>query len=392
MGFFYGFVFLIPNPRTPVPRTLLPVRTDALDFDLPDGLIATTPAEPRDSARLMVIHRETQTLEHRRVRDLPELGVVKSGDLMVVNRSRVLPAYLEGVRTKTDGKVTGLFLDTEPNGVWSLMIETRGKPEPGETITLGDELNLELLKRTAPGMWSAQPRNATGATLDQGRSFAALQRVGRPPLPPYIRKARKTLGLPELNEADVARYNTVYADDPGSVAAPTAGLHFTPELLTRLDQLEVRRAGVTLHVGVGTFMPVRADHLDDHDMHAERYHVPADTLTALHDTRQRGGRTLVVGTTAVRTLESLPHPLPDAVERPDGLAGETRLFIRPDAGFTFRHTDALLTNFHLPRSTLLAMVAALPGVGLENLLAWYREAIEHGYRFYSYGDAMLLCE
>ncbi len=383
-----------PNPHLFFPLTMPPVRTDALDFDLPEALIAITAAEPRDAARLMVVHRDTGTVEHRRVRDLPELGVLRAGDTMVVNRSAVLPAYFEGARQATGGRVTGLYLQTFPDGTWAVMLETRGKPQPGEAISLGETLELRLIERTGPGTWVAQPCDEKGRSLSPADSLAALQRVGRPPLPPYIRKARKTLGLDEFNEHDAVRYNTVFAEALGSIAAPTAGLHFTPELLQRLDALGVQRAGVTLHVGIGTFLPVRSETLDDHPMHTERFEVPAETLDLLKQTRQRGGRTLVVGTTAVRSLESvLPEVPPEEMETTGlcgGFFGATDLFIRPDTGFEFRYTDMLLTNFHLPRSTLLAMVAALPGVGLERLLGWYEAAIAEEYRFYSYGDAMLI--
>ncbi len=375
------------------------MRTDALDFDLPDRLIATAPAEPRDSARLMVCRRGHDAVSHHHVRDLPgladDLGILRRGDALVVNRSRVLPAYLEGMRSRTGGRITGLYLDGHASAddascAWSVMLEARGKLEPGETVALGDALMLKLMENESRGAWRVQPCDPHGEPLTLDAAMGMLQTVGRPPLPPYIRKARKALGLPELNADDPTRYNTVYADAPGSVAAPTAGLHFTPGLLERVAQRGVRQLAVTLHVGVGTFLPVRSDTLEGHVMHAERYHVDGETLAALRDVKQQGGRCLVVGTTAVRTLESLPPPEALAAHVEQGVAGDTDLFIRPDAGFVFRYTDALLTNFHLPRSTLLALVAALPGVGLERLLGWYRHAIEAGYRFYSYGDAMLV--
>ncbi|MEM8781285.1 MAG: S-adenosylmethionine:tRNA ribosyltransferase-isomerase [Planctomycetota bacterium] len=386
------------------------MRTEALDFELPERLIATSPAEPRDAARLMVIDRAAGTLEHRRVRDLPALvegggadkAHFRAGDLMIVNRSRVLPAYWEGRRAATGGRVTGLYLNgnDEDGGRarWSVMLETRGKPGVGEVLELEAEaqagLRLVLRERTGPGTWIAEPRGLDDTALNPEDALAALRRVGKPPLPPYIRKARKAMGLTEFTESDRERYETVYAtgDDAsgGSIAAPTAGLHFTPALLDRLDALGLCRVGVTLHVGVGTFLPVRSETLEGHAMHSERFAVSPDALDALRVSHTEGRRRLVVGTTAVRTLESLPHPLPTADARPDGIAGDTDLFIRPDVGFTFRHTDALLTNFHLPQSTLIALVASLPGVGLANLKAWYAEAIAHEYRFFSYGDAMLL--
>ena len=214
--------------------------------------------------------------------------------------------------------------------------------------------------------------------------------MGQTPLPPYIRKQRKKLGQGEITDADRERYNTVYAQSPGSVAAPTAGLHFTPELLGTLDQLGVQRAAVDLHVGLGTFAPVRSERLEDHEMHRESYTVPRHTLDAIATARANGNRLFVVGTTTVRALESLPDDALDPGTYTDGITASTNLFIRPDTGFTFHYTDRLMTNFHLPQSTLLALVAALPGIGLDRLMAIYQEAVAQRYRFYSYGDAMLI--
>ncbi len=352
------------------------MRTDALDYDLPPDLIAAAPAEPRDSARLMVIRRDNGDVAHHHVRDLPDLGVLQPGDLMVVNQTRVLPAHFHATRADTGGRVSALFLQHDPQHRWTLLLESRGKPQPGERLTLDASASLELLKHTGPGEWLAQLHGPDD-------TFAVLQRVGQTPLPPYIRKQRKHLGQPEVTPEDAQRYNTVFARQPGSVAAPTAGLHFTPALLDRLDARGLRRAAVTLNVGVGTFAPVRTETLEDHDLHAEQIDVPPAAVDALRQARADQHRILAVGTTTVRALESLPDPIAP-------YAGPTRLFITPDTPFTFRFTDALLTNFHLPRSTLLALVAALPGVGVERLLDWYRFAVEQRYRFYSYGDAMLI--
>lgn len=394
------------------------MRTDELDFELPERLIATTPAEPRDAAKLMVIDRAAGTIEHRQVRDLPELveggggtkAHFRAGDVMIVNRSRVLPAYWEGVREATGGRVTGLYLSgatvTQDGGEadsafrWRVMLESKGTLRPGQWVRLDDRLRLRLVERVGPGTWAVVPCDANGAALCEASAMSGLSRVGKPPLPPYIRKARKAMGLAEFTEEDRARYETVYASDDrsgggasggsgGSIAAPTAGLHFTPELLATLDALGLRRLGVRLDVGVGTFLPVRSETLEGHAMHAEWFAVSPEVLAALGASHAQGRRRLVIGTTAVRTLESLPAP-EDFALYPEGIRGETNLFIVPGTGFAFRHTDALLTNFHLPRSTLLALVSALPGVGLENLKAWYAEAIAREYRFFSYGDAMLL--
>lgn len=358
--------------------------TSSLDFDLPDRLIARAAAEPRDTARLLVMRRQTGALEHRQVRDLPDLGILKAGDLLVVNETKVLPARFLCVREKTGGKAEGLFLAEKTAGLWRFLMQTRGTPALGEILRLDGGATLVLREKGEGGEWLAQ-LEADAPTL------AVLERVGLTPIPPYIRKARKTDGGDENRPEDPVRYNTVFAKQAGSVAAPTAGLHFTPELLAKLEAQGVRRAAVTLHVGIGTFAPVKAETLADHPIHSERVAVSAETLRLLADTRAKGGRILVVGTTSVRCLESLPENWLELARQGVGHEGDTRLFIRPDdALFRFRFTDFLLTNFHLPRSTLLAMVSALPGVGLERLLTAYREAVAQDYRFYSYGDAMLV--
>lgn len=365
------------------------MRTDALDYHLPDELIATQAAEPRDSARLLLVRRDTQALEHHRVSDLPKLGLFSSGDLMLVNQTRVLPAQLTGVRQATGGRVSGLFVNADSGRRWRVMLESRGTLTPDETIQLiGSDADtktadLQLIASLGNGEWQAQ-------LLGDEDTAAVLERLGQTPLPPYIRKQRKKLGQGEITPADQTRYNTVYADAPGSVAAPTAGLHFTPALLDALEQSGVQRVAVDLHVGLGTFAPVRAEQLEDHDMHRESYTVPRATLDAITQARANGNRLFIVGTTTVRALESLPEDALDASQYPDGITSSTNLFIRPDAGFTFRYTDRLMTNFHLPQSTLLALVASLPGVGLDRLMAIYQEAVAEQYRFYSYGDAMLI--
>ncbi|MEM1211273.1 MAG: tRNA preQ1(34) S-adenosylmethionine ribosyltransferase-isomerase QueA [Planctomycetota bacterium] len=377
------------------------MRTDALDYELPEGLIATQPAEPRDSARLMVCDRATGSVRHTRVSELPGLGVLRAGDVMVVNRSRVVRAYLEGVRRGTGGRVTGLFLADAGDGRWRVMLKSGGRLVEGDAVEL-DDAALVLEEALGGGAWTVRVEG--DAELVGLPAAAALERVGGVPLPPYIRQARRKRGEVEEVAGDAERYNTVYAEggglgnaDPrsetvgfeggGSVAAPTAGLHFTPGLLERIDGLGVERAEVTLHVGTGTFLPVKSESLKEHPMHTEPITVPGATLATLRRVRGQGGRVLAVGTTSVRTLESLPA---EWASMEGDYSAETGLFIRPDEGFAFRFTDMLLTNFHLPKSTLLALVAALPGVGVERLLGWYGEAVSEGYRFYSYGDAMLI--
>lgn len=356
------------------------MRTDALDYELPPERIATQPVEPRDAARLLVVDRASGEIAHRQVRDLPKLGIFQAGDLIVMNQTRVIPAAFEATRRKTGGRVGGLYLQSECADGWRVLLEARGRLQPGEWLDLDECAALELIEPIERGEWRVRYQG-------EEATEAVLHRLGRPPLPPYIKKARRARAEIEAQATDVERYNTVYAETPGSVAAPTAGLHFTPPLLHALEAMGVRRAMVTLHVGRGTFEPVHSDTLDAHHMHEEWVHVSSETIAALKKTRAAGGRILAVGTTTVRALESLPEPI-DTIEGDHAAA--TDLFIYPEAGFEFRFTDRLMTNFHLPRSTLLAMVATLPGVGLDQLKGWYRVAIEQGYRFYSYGDAMLI--
>jgi S-adenosylmethionine:tRNA ribosyltransferase-isomerase len=370
--------------------------TAQLDYHLPPHHIATEPANPRDAAALMLVRRDSGSVTHARVADLARLpGVLGPNDLLVFNQTRVLPAYFTGVRRGTGGQVKGLFLQAPDPSHWRVMLEARGSLRPGEAIDLSERAWLELLGPAVDAAASGgEGVGASGGSGGGGEWLAAihspedtltvLAQVGATPLPPYIRRRRRALHQPEVVPADAARYNTVYATDSGSVAAPTAGLHFTGGLLNALDDRGIQRCHLTLHVGLGTFAPVRSATLEAHAMHAEWFTVPEPTLAALRRTRAAGGRIIPIGTTTVRALESLPDPLPVT----GGVSAQTRLLIAP--GFRFRFTDALLTNFHLPRSTLLALVAALPGVGIERLLGWYQLAIAHDYRFYSYGDAMLI--
>ncbi len=383
---------MLPQYPAPVarasPRPTMPsMRAQELDYHLPGELIATTAAMPRDSARLMVVHRETGRIEHRHVRDLPDLGVFKSGDLLLVNRSKVLPAYYHGIRAATGGKTTGLYLSSPADNQWLTLIESRGKLQPGERIDLNSDAHLTLIESVGRGEWLV-----TYAGEDD--TLTLLSRIGQAPLPPYIRKARKAHDQPEITPEDMDRYNTVYADQTGSVAAPTAGLHFTTELLETLQAAGVTRAEITLHVGMGTFSPIRCEEVNDHPIHSEFISVPSKTIRAIQQTRNTGGSITAVGTTTVRAIESLPEDLSQAVDQ--GFSTNTQLFITPgspgspDNGFHYRYTDHLLTNFHLPRSTLLALLAALPDVGIDRLMDWYQQAIHEQYRFYSFGDAMLI--
>ncbi len=344
------------------------MRTADLDYHLPEHLIATHPADRRDAARLLVA-TDGRPPRDLFVHDLPSL--LQPGDLLVFNDTRVLPARFFGTRADTGGKVEGLYVETDPAGCWRVLLESRGKLQPGERIQLDDAHALQLIERRPDASWRARLDGPLGTE-------ALLEAVGRVPLPPYIRKAR---GSDADADEDRRRYQTVYASDPGAVAAPTAGLHFTPALLDELQAAGVASAYLTLHVGLGTFAPVRAARLEDHAMHAERFTVPAKTLEALRRARHEGRRIIPVGTTCVRALESLPEPLPAREVR-----ATTTLMIQPN--YKLRFVDGLMTNFHLPRSTLLALVAAR--VGLERLRELYAHAVASEYRFYSYGDAMLV--
>ena len=343
---------------------------DQYDYELPRDLIAQYPLANRASARLMVVRRADQAIEHSHVRDLPEY--LSPGDCLVFNDTKVIPARLVGRRDRTGARWTGLFLSADEHGVWKVLSKTRGKLEPGEAIVLiswdvRETLTLRLLTKLEGGMWAVRPE-------PMGDPLQLLSRVGRVPLPPYIRDG-------EMVETDRDTYQTIYARKPGAVAAPTAGLHFTPELLSQLKQRGIDQQFVTLHVGIGTFRPIAAERLADHVMHTEWCTVSREVASRLAEARAKGGRIIAVGTTVARTLE--------AASASGALApftGETNLFIRPP--YHSRSVDALLTNFHLPKSTLLILVRTFGGDAL--LRRAYDEAIREGYRFFSYGDAMLI--
>ncbi|HVE80344.1 MAG TPA: tRNA preQ1(34) S-adenosylmethionine ribosyltransferase-isomerase QueA [Gemmatimonadaceae bacterium] len=334
------------------------------EFDLPPERIAQTPAARRDASRLMVVDRAAGTIAHHSFADLA--GLAAPGDAVVVNTTRVLRARLLG-RRETGAPAEILLLKPLGGELWEAMVHPGGKLRPGRVVTVAGDFAVEILEVTERRTRVVRLRTA-------GPASEAIERHGHVPLPPYITR-------PDA-EADAERYQTVYAREPGSVAAPTAGLHFTPELLARLDARGVRRADVVLHVGAGTFKPVETADPAQHVMHEESYVVPPQAAAVLAETRVRGGRVWAVGTTVVRTLESAA----DADGRVAAGAGETRIFIRPP--YRFRVVDKLVTNFHLPRSTLLMLVAAF--AGYELTMRAYREAVAEGYRFYSYGDAMAI--
>jgi S-adenosylmethionine:tRNA ribosyltransferase-isomerase len=298
--------------------------------------------------------------------------LLRGGDALVVNNTRVVPARVLGYRLATGGRWEGLFLSTTCDGEWRLVCKTRGKLRAPEAVRLitpqgADDVKLWLLEQTGDGVWLARPE------VDEP-AVSLLERIGRVPLPPYIRKG-------EMVESDRANYQTVFATVTGAAAAPTAGLHFTPALLQRLSDAGIQRYEVTLHVGLDTFRPITADTLDQHQMHSEWCQIGDETAAALRSCRAAGGRIVAVGTTSVRVLETAAGQ-----GELRGWSGDTRLFIRP--GYPFRAVDALMTNFHLPRTTLLLLVGAFAGEAL--IRRAYHEAIRQEYRFYSYGDAMLI--
>lgn len=346
-----------------------------LDFDLPDELIAQQPAPQREDARLLVVRRPSATWADAQVTFIPDL--VRPGDLLVLNDTRVVPARFTA-RRSTGGAVPGLFLEEESVGHWRVLLQGSRRLRPGETLHIeGPDSStqpLTLLESCGEGEWRVGV--AAEVAADQ-----ILERFGFTPLPPYIRRPASPAEQP-TPPVDRERYQTVYARRPGAVAAPTAGLHLTDSLIERIKVRGVQVAFVTLHIGLGTFKPISATRLADHVMHAERFDVPDETAAAIRDCSAGGGRVVAVGTTTTRVLESAADP--DTRGRVSAGAGTTRLFIYPP--YRFRVVDALLTNFHLPRSTLLAMVMAFAGIDLVRRA--YAHAAAERYRFFSYGDAM----
>lgn len=382
------------------------LKTSDLDYQLPAGRIALTPAEPRDSARMMVVSRsDPSRVEHRTVRDLPAL--LGPGDVMFFNTTRVVPARLMGVRSDTGGRVEGLYLAHAPQAAgssdsaamrerWIVLLRAKRLREgividleaPADGVGVA-AVRLRLVARhgETAGAWVVE---VVGDSITDRAS--PLDRVGRTPLPPYILKARRDSGVNVGEEQDRCRYQTVYATRGSSVAAPTAGLHFTPELLASLTARGVDRADVRLDVGTGTFRPIESERVEDHPMHAEWCSVEAAAARTIRSAKAPGGlgRVIAVGTTTARTLEAFADPILHADLNGSAwpISGETRILIAP--GHRWGVVDGLLTNFHLPRSTLLAMVGALFPGGVERVKELYGVAIAEEYRFYSYGDAMLV--
>ncbi len=350
-------------PARGLPPGVSLMRLSEFDFPFDESLIADHPISPRDHARLLVVSRKGDAAcQHASVKDLPDL--LQAGDVVVLNDTKVIPARLHGAKQSSGGKVEVLLVRSLEAGVWEVLL--KGHVVIGQILQFQDEATAEVLERT---------QERTVLRIDtQGSVKDLLERIGEVPLPPYIKR--------QATEQDKEAYQTVFARSEGAVAAPTAGLHFTAPLLAALEQKGIQLVTVTLHVGPGTFRPVTVDQIEDHHMSAEWFHISDETATRLNAAKAKGRRIVAVGTTSVRTLES-------AVDQAGIIqagSGETRLFITP--GFRFAMVDALLTNFHLPRTTLLMLVSAF--TGLDQLRAAYAEAIAARYRFYSYGDAMLI--
>ena len=354
------------------------MKVDLFDFRLPADRIAQRPAPTRDGSRLMVLDRRGGEVTDARFDQLSNW--LNPGDLLVFNDTRVIPARLIGVKP-SGGRVELLLLEPSATGTphrqdWSCLLRASRSPQVGATLTFSDGLRAVVVGKDEQS-WRVRLESDHDSIDD------LIQRIGQMPLPPYIsRPEADSASGRELARQDRERYQTIFARRPGAVAAPTAGLHFTPELMERLAAGRVGQALVTLHVGPSTFLPVRVDRVEDHVMHEERYQVGDEAARLIRETRKRGGRVVAVGTTVARTLEHVAAQYGE-VRPADSASG---LFIYP--GFEFRVVDALLTNFHLPKSTLLMLVSAF--AGREPVLAAYEHAVARGYRFYSYGDAMLI--
>ena len=336
-------------------------------FDLPEEQIAQTPIEPRDHSRLLHLGKNSGEITHHHFYDI--LDMLRPGDLLVVNDSRVIPARLYGCKKDTGANVELLLLEQKESDLWETLVKPGKKCRPGAVLSFGDGLLEGTIEETLEGgnrliRFSHDPSKTI---------YEILEQIGQMPLPPYITAKLE----------DRERYQTVYSNELGSAAAPTAGLHFTKELMAKIEEKGVKIAKVTLHVGLGTFRPVKEEEITDHIMHSEHYHLPAETAALINETKANGGRVIAVGTTSCRTLETVgqlqEYPLKEA-------DGWTQIFIYP--GYKFHVLDGLITNFHLPESTLIMLVSAL--AGYENTMNAYKVAVEEKYRFFSFGDAMAI--
>ena len=340
------------------------MKTSDFDFYLPEELIAQTPLERRDTSRLLTLDKQTGETPHRHFYELPQL--LRPGDCLVLNNSRVLPARLIGHRLPGGGACEVLLLTDKGDGLWECLVRPGRKLKPGAQVSFGEGRLTATVEAEVSG------GNRLVRFHYQGIFLEVLEELGKMPLPPYIKE--------ELQDNE--RYQTVYSKINGSAAAPTAGLHFTPELLRQIQEMGVKLCYVTLHVGLGTFRPVKAEDISEHEMHSEYCIIPEETARIINETKRNGGRVICVGTTSCRTVESFAAEDGTLKES----AGWTSIFIYP--GYRFKVLDALVTNFHLPQSTLIMLVSAL--AGREHVLAAYEEAVKERYRFFSFGDAMFI--
>ena len=340
------------------------LQTKDFGFDLPEELIAQTPIEPRDASRLMLLDKDTGEIEHKHFYDI--IDYLRPGDCLVLNNSRVLPARIYGTKKDTGAHVEFLLLKNCGNDIWEALAG------PGKRAKVGTEFSFEGSSMTCTVVEVKPDGNRMIQFKYEGNFFVELDKIGQMPLPPYIKAKLE----------DKERYQTVYSKEEGSAAAPTAGLHFTPELLEKIREKGVRIEFVTLHVGLGTFRPVSVDNILEHKMHSEHYHMPKETADAINETKKNGGRVIAVGTTSCRTIESVAKKNGVICEDDDW----TEIFIYP--GYTFKGIDALITNFHLPESTLIMLVSAL--ASRDHILNAYNTAVNEQYRFFSFGDAMFI--
>ena len=339
------------------------MKTSDFYYDLPEELIAQTPVEPRDQSRLLVFNKDTGDLLHKHFYDV--FDYLKAGDCLVLNDTRVLPARIFGTRVDTGSIVEFVLLKQKQQNVWECLAGPGKKAKVGHKFTFSDKLSAEVIDVLDDG-------NRIVKFTPNGEFFAVLDEVGQMPLPPYIKEKLQ----------DKERYQTVYSRELGSAAAPTAGLHFTKEILAKLKERGVNIAYVTLHVGLGTFRPVKVDDVTEHKMHSEHYSITQENADIINNTKQNGGRVICVGTTSCRTVESAMQKFGEIKECSD----DTSIFIYP--GYTFKCMDGLITNFHLPESTLIMLVSAF--AGYEKTMNAYNVAVKERYRFFSFGDAMLI--
>ncbi len=342
------------------------MKVSLFDYHLPEELIAQYPLLERDHSRLMVLNRDTNDIQHTTFAQLPEF--LSPGDLMVLNNTKVIPARLIGRKERSGGKVEVFLLSPRGQGLWEALVKRSSRTDSGTKVIFGDgRLVAKILGKTEAGGRLVQFEH-------NGDLGGLIEEFGRPPLPPYIKR--------EVDNSDKERYQTIYAKEKGAVAAPTAGLHFTEALFARMKARDIKTVELMLHVGLGTFQPVRAETVEDHDLHSEEFEITPESAQQINATRGSGGKIVAVGTTSVRAIESSAERDGTVLPR----SGSTNIFIYP--GYRFRAVDALVTNFHLPKSTLLMLVSAF--AGREFVMEAYREAVTRKYRFYSYGDAMLI--